>query len=144
MPFDRSKYPKNWREISDEIRFDRAAGMCEWKDGKKRCEALHGHPHPITGSKVVLTTAHLNHKPMDVRRSNLMAMCQMHHLRYDSKLHAENMKRKKAERAARIVERINVQCDKETAESYHQSTQKLRTNVNDSGCYGLAAAPSRT
>lgn len=129
MPMDRSKYPDNWEEISDWVRFERAAGRCEWKDGRKRCEAIHGIAHPITGSKVVLTTAHLNHKEMDCRRKNLMAMCQMHHLRYDSKLHADNRKKKKAARSAAIVERINLECDKAAAERYHQSTSNLRMNV---------------
>lgn len=106
MPFDRSKYPGNWREISHEIRFTRAAGQCEWHDDGKRCEARHLQPHPVTGSKVILTTAHLNHKPMDVRRSNLMAMCQMHHLRYDSQLHIDNARAKREARKARIIQAV--------------------------------------
>jgi hypothetical protein len=77
---DRSKYPDNWEEISHHIRFVRAKGKCEWPE----CGAEHLKPHPVTGSKVVLTTAHLeNEDPMDCRYENLMAMCQKHHLAYD-------------------------------------------------------------
>lgn len=106
MPFDRSKYPKNWRDISDEIRFQRANGQCEWHENGARCEARHMQSHPITGSKVVLTTAHLNHKPMDVRRSNLMAMCQLHHLRYDADLHKSNAQAKRNARRMKFAEAI--------------------------------------
>lgn len=38
---------------------------------------------------IVLTVAHLNHKPEDCRPENLAAMCQRHHLAYDAKHHAE-------------------------------------------------------
>src|SRR5690242_5424080 len=36
MPIDRSKYPENWKEISQQIRFERANGCCEW------CGVQHG------------------------------------------------------------------------------------------------------
>lgn len=36
---------------------------------------------------IVLTTAHLNHEPSDVRPENLSAMCQRHHLAYDQRHH---------------------------------------------------------
>jgi len=97
MPFDRSKYPSNWDEISHQIRFVRAGGQCEAKDlvvdvldvldgsvRYERCQAKHGEPHPITGSKVVLTTAHLeDENPLNCDPSNLAAYCQKHHLAYD-------------------------------------------------------------
>lgn len=77
MPIDYKKYPPNWHEISDRIRFQRAGGKCEW------CGAPHGEiivrdPNEpqkfrvVSGmeidaailddehlTKVVLTTAHL-------------------------------------------------------------------------------------
>lgn len=58
-PENRSRYPKNWPEISRRIRFERAQGRCEKIIDGVRCTARHGEPHPITGSKVILTTAHL-------------------------------------------------------------------------------------
>lgn len=36
MPMDYEKYPSNWKEISDHVRFERAAGKCEW------CGVEHG------------------------------------------------------------------------------------------------------
>lgn len=86
MPFDRRKYPTNWIEISNYIRFTRALGQCEWiEDNGERCKAQHLNPSPRSGSKVVLTTAHLEDEdPMNCDYSNLAALCQAHHLGYDS------------------------------------------------------------
>lgn len=79
-PEMKSAYPPDWPAISRRIRFERAGGKCEWPG----CEARHGEPHPVTGSKVVLTTAHLNHDPADCRDSNLASWCQLHHNAYDA------------------------------------------------------------
>ncbi|MCJ7738946.1 MAG: hypothetical protein MUQ10_16795 [Anaerolineae bacterium] len=84
MPMNRSLYPPDWDEISRRIRFERAKGACEI------CGALHGQPHPETGSTVVLTTAHLDHNPAHCTDTNLLALCQRCHLRYDAGLHAHN------------------------------------------------------
>lgn len=77
-PENKDRYPENWKEISSRIRFERAGGKCE------NCGAEHGQPHPITGSKVVLTTAHLDHIPENCTDDNLQALCQLCHNRYDS------------------------------------------------------------
>jgi hypothetical protein len=45
-------------------------------------------PHPETGSRVVLTTAHLNHDPSCGDLEQLRHMCQRCHLAYDAALHA--------------------------------------------------------
>lgn len=81
---NKTRYPKNWPAIAERIKFDRAGGRCEMttQDGE-RCTALHGHRHPYTGSIVVLTVAHLNHKPEDCSDDNLKAACQLCHNRYD-------------------------------------------------------------
>lgn len=76
-PENRRRYPKDWPTISRRVRFDRAGGRCEW------CGAVNGVPHPVTGSQVVLTVAHLNHRPEDCREENLRALCQRCHNRYD-------------------------------------------------------------
>lgn len=93
MPMDLSRYPANWREISAAIRFERAGGQCECTGEcgahSQRCQARHGEPHPLTGTTVILTTAHLGadtgdkHDTMDVRPENLKAMCQRCHLLFD-------------------------------------------------------------
>jgi hypothetical protein len=102
MPVDWSNYPKNWKQISAAIRLDRAGDQCEWHDWihestasyLDRCQAMNGEPHPLTGSKVVLTVAHLDHDTWNSAPANLMAMCQLHHNRYDAKHRAANRKRK--------------------------------------------------
>lgn len=76
-------YPKDWKVISARIRFVRAGGQCEWKEAGIRCHALHGHPHPTTKARVVLTTMHLDHDPSNCADDNLLAACQLHHNRYD-------------------------------------------------------------
>ena len=102
MPVDMSRYPTNWIEISNYIRFERAQGQCECIGEcglhEGRCDAAHGEPHPVTGSKVVLTTAHLGtdtgdkHDKMDVRPENLKAMCQRCHLIFDLDDHIAHAK----------------------------------------------------
>lgn len=81
-PENKGRYPKDWPEISARIRFDRAEGLCEFCE-----EAWHGEPHPITGSIVVLTVAHLDHQPENSDDDNLAAMCQRCHLHYDLPFH---------------------------------------------------------
>lgn len=43
--------------------------------------------------KIVLTIAHLNHDVNDNRDENLAALCQLHHLRIDSKQHKANARK---------------------------------------------------
>lgn len=84
-PENKARYPKDWKEISHAIRFDRAKGICEF------CRsAEHGQPHPVTGAKVVLTTAHLADPIEDCSEDNLAAMCQKCHLTYDQPRHLYN------------------------------------------------------
>jgi 5-methylcytosine-specific restriction endonuclease McrA len=82
MPFNKKLYPDNWPEISRIIRA-RAQDACEF------CQAQNHEPHPITGSKVVLTVAHLDHTPSNCDPANLRALCQRCHLRYDAQHHAQ-------------------------------------------------------
>lgn len=81
-------FPKNWPEIRREI-LNRANDRCEWLG----CNVKNYSKHPITGSKVVLTVAHLNHKIKDVRRKKLKAVCQMHHNRHDVPHRVKNRKK---------------------------------------------------
>ena len=92
-PENAHRYPSNWREISARIRFVRAGGRCECSGQCHlvhpggRCPALHDQPHPVTGSQVGLTTAHLDHTPENGADSNLIAACQQCHLRIDAGHH---------------------------------------------------------
>lgn len=101
-PSQKARYPKDWPQISDRIKTTRAGGRCECAGecGRGthagRCPNLHGRPAYGTGSRVVLTTAHLNHTPEDCRDENLKAMCQGCHLHYDRQHHAETRAATKA------------------------------------------------
>jgi len=93
-PENRARYPKDWKAISLEVR-EAAGWVCEGAPGiYPDCRAVNGEPHPVTGSKVVLTVAHLDHVPEHVgepgQRPNLKALCQRCHLTYDAPHHAKN------------------------------------------------------
>jgi 5-methylcytosine-specific restriction endonuclease McrA len=78
------RYPKNWKEIREAI-LGRADHCCEWPG----CGVRNGDTNPRTDSRVVLTIAHLDHTPENCAWSNLMAMCQEHHLAYDQLHHQQ-------------------------------------------------------
>lgn len=86
MPCDYKKYPPEWKERRARI-LERSGNRCEWDDDGKRCGAINYEPHPLTGSRVVLTIAHMDHDPenWDVKDERLRAWCQLHHNRYDRK-----------------------------------------------------------
>ena len=90
MPCNYKDYHPNWREISISIR-RREGNRC------KLCNAENGKPHWKTGSKVVLTVAHLNHNKNDNRGYNLAALCQRCHLIIDMPNHVDKRKRKESE-----------------------------------------------
>ena len=70
------------------MRFYRARNWCEW------WLAENGQPHPITGSKVVLTVAHiLDERPEASQLLNLASLCQKCHNSHDS-----NARRRRRER----------------------------------------------
>lgn len=93
-PENRDRYPSDWKAISLRIRTDRAQGRCEClgECGRGthtgRCPNLNGGQAYGTGSRVVLTVAHLDHTPEHSDDSNLRAMCQGCHLHYDRDHHA--------------------------------------------------------
>ena len=92
---NQKRYPKYWKALSFMLRNVRACNRCECNgqcgiNHNGRCLAVNYKSHPRTGSKVILTTAHLNHTPEDCREENLLVMCQDCHLRYDKYIHAFN------------------------------------------------------
>lgn len=98
-PENRSRYPTNWRAISARIRFERAGGQCECEGecglhrttpGPRRCVEVHGQPARFARGRIVLTVAHLDHKPENCGDANLKALCQRCHLRYDVDHHRES------------------------------------------------------
>jgi 5-methylcytosine-specific restriction endonuclease McrA len=86
---NRARYPLDWKAISLSIR-KRARNVCEM-DG---CGAVNGKPHPITGSKVVLTVAHLDHKPENCDPANLRAWCQRCHNTYDAPMRRQGVRQR--------------------------------------------------
>ena len=82
-PENRQRYPTNWRtEIVPAI-LARAGARCEGSPQYPDCRAVNHAPHPVTGSRVVLTIAHLDHQPEHNDPSNLRAWCQRCHNTYD-------------------------------------------------------------
>lgn len=115
---NKKRYPKNWKEISERIRFKRAQNRCECTGecgidhslehynieyGRKprpRCSAFNYSEHPITGSHVILTVAHLNHEIEDCSDKNLKAMCQRCHNKLDAPMRRAGIKKRARENAA--------------------------------------------
>ncbi len=100
-PENRSRYPADWPIISKRIRNIRAEGRCECEGEcgtghPGRCTARNGRPNLATGSRVVLTVAHLDHTPENCDDANLRAMCQRCHLSYDRDHHAQTAARTRA------------------------------------------------
>lgn len=116
MSLDYTRYPPNWSVISEYIRFFRASGRCEGSPTYPNCRAEHLQLHPVTGSRVILTTAHLGidwpdgtpgdkHNKWDCRPQNLRAWCQRCHLNYDLAdhvAHATQTRRRKQMEAGQI------------------------------------------
>ena len=98
-------HPPDWPEISDYVRVMRAEGRCECTGecglhrGQRCCER-DGEDAQWASGKVVLTVAHRNHYPPDCSLSNLMALCNTCHLRYDQVLHATHAFNTRRERKA--------------------------------------------
>lgn len=91
-PENRKRYPPDWKQISQRVR-EEAGQMCEGSPDYPDCRAVNGEPHPVTGSRVVLTVAHLDHQPENCERDNLRAWCQRCHLNYDRNHHRINRRR---------------------------------------------------
>ena len=84
MPINYASYPKDWKLRSRFVRFYRARNRCEGGG------AENGEPHPVTGSKVVLTVAHVyDMDHMAASLLNLAALCQKCHLNHDRQHHTE-------------------------------------------------------
>lgn len=88
MPDYPDEYPADWARRSRFVRFVRARNRCEW------CGAANGKPHPVTGSTVVLTTAHVyDRRKGNASLLNLAALCQRCHLGHDRDQHRMNRRR---------------------------------------------------
>jgi hypothetical protein len=81
-PENTARYPADWPAISLAVKQE-AGWRCEGSPVYPECRASNGHPHPVTGSTVVLTVGHLDHNPENCERANLRAWCQRCHNTYD-------------------------------------------------------------
>lgn len=99
-PENKSRYPRDWKRISRAARAA-AGNRCQGSPAYPDCRAENGKPHPVTGSRVVLTVAHLDHHPENCAPENLRAWCQRCHLTYDAAIHARNAA--ESRRAARAA-----------------------------------------
>ena len=80
MPINYKLYPKDWNLISKAI-IKKQNGICYF------CPAENYKPHWKTGSKVILTTHHIDGDLKNSSRYNLIALCQRCHLRLDMEKH---------------------------------------------------------
>jgi 5-methylcytosine-specific restriction endonuclease McrA len=87
MPWRPAEYPHEWPAIRAAI-LARAQHRCEGCPHFPDCRAVNHVPHPVTGSVVVLTIAHLCEcLPKCGIPAHLRALCQRCHLRTDLVLH---------------------------------------------------------
>jgi hypothetical protein len=91
MPWDKTQYPVNWdSEIRPAMR-RRADDCCEGSPRYPDCRAQNYTPHPETGSRVILTTAHLCRcVPKCAILDHLRLLCQRCHLSLDLDLHRQH------------------------------------------------------
>lgn len=116
-PENKGRYPGNWDEISNRIRFERAGGRCECtgecgvrhedsnENEDSRCHRIHGAD--LTHRRqVILTVAHLCQDPSCTDESHMKGMCQGCHLRYDARQHVQSRyrhRRIKKEKAGQMT-----------------------------------------
>lgn len=92
-PENRARYPKDWKTaIVPAIRL-RSGNRCEGSPAYPGCRAENGEAHPVTGSRVVLTVAHLDHDDIETRDlSRLRHWCQRCHNTYDAPVRAAGLR----------------------------------------------------
>ncbi len=103
MPIDYTRYPPDWRTVIRPSILERAGNACEGSPRYPRCRAANGQPHPVTGSTVVLTIAHLDHDIGNNADSNLAGLCQRCHLTHDAQQHAINARQTRDRRSGQLA-----------------------------------------
>lgn len=108
LPENKSRYPKNWKEIREQI-LERANHACEFCHVENHAIGYRGacgsffplepgFQNLAPGRKplrIVLTIAHLDHTPENNDPANLKALCQRCHNRYDQAHRKETRARRK-------------------------------------------------
>ena len=103
LPQHRARYPQNWQTDIRPAILRRAGNRCEGSPAYPECRAANHEPHPVTGSLVVLTVAHLDHTPEHSDPDNLRAWCQRCHLTYDAPHHAATARQTRAARNPQLA-----------------------------------------
>ena len=93
-PENRRHYPANWRTAIRPRILARAGHRCEGSLASPDCRAANHQPHPVTGSRVIFTVAHLDQTPEHWHPAHLRAWCQRCHLTYDAPHHAQTRRQK--------------------------------------------------
>ena len=83
---------KEWKAIRVRI-LERAGHCCEGSPAYPDCKVENYKLHDVTGSRVVLTIAHMDQNPRNNTDSNLRALCQRCHNTHDAPFRAANRKR---------------------------------------------------
>lgn len=92
-PENKARYPKNWKQIRQQI-LERAQNKCEFcgvENHTLRYRGVDVAGMELPPARVVLTIAHLDHTPENCDPSNLRALCQRCHNRYDAE-HRKKMR----------------------------------------------------
>ena len=87
-----------WRAFRASI-IERAGNRCEGTDQNPDCRAANGEPHPTTGSKVVLTIAHMDWDETHADPERCRALCQRCHLQWDARQHGMNARKTRFRKA---------------------------------------------
>lgn len=101
LPENKALYPgggihsPEWQAIRAEI-ITRSGNCCEGSPVYPDCRVPNSEHHPVTGSTVVLTVAHLNHDPRDNDLDNLKHWCQRCHNTYDASHRRETRRKRNA------------------------------------------------
>jgi len=127
-PENRARYPRDWRELSERIRHERARNRCECQGecgsshANGRCNAPNGAwvlrdetdraqwseakgPQTAGAVRIVLTVAHLDHVPENCADANLLALCQLCHNRLDAPERARRRQERKRAQLAQAGQR---------------------------------------
>ena len=78
---------------------ERAGDRCEGTPMHPECRAANHQPHPETGSRVVLTIAHMDHDETHADPDRCRALCQRCHLAWDADHHGANREARQRDEA---------------------------------------------
>lgn len=84
-----SIHSKEWKAFRAEI-LERADNKCEGTPQYPDCRAVNYEPHPKTGSKVVLTIAHMDWDESHADPERCRALCQKCHNSWDAPQRRKN------------------------------------------------------